>query len=269
MYRFLLSPRWIGLALLMAVAAVVMGFLGQWQLDRFHTRSDINTRIDTATANPPLPFADVRTAPGQPLPENWIRVTVTGRYDPEHELLARARTVGEGVGFEIITPLVLADGTAVLIDRGWLPAAAGGAAVAPEIPPAPSGEVTVVGRVHAPESRATAPEPFANTLAVRRIAPAAIADVLPYPVFGAYLTLEEQTPPADPAFVAILPNHENATMNAGYVAQWWLFAIATLIGYIYLARREARTLREEAATTDASAVSPGGAGGDPPVGATL
>ena len=51
-------------------------------------------------------------------------VTVTGRYDPAHEILARVRTLHDNVGFEVITPLVLADGTAVLVDRGWIPAAA-------------------------------------------------------------------------------------------------------------------------------------------------
>ena len=33
---------------------------------------------------------------------------------------------------------------------------------------------------------------------------------MPYPLYGAYITLESQTPPADPAFVSIPPDHENA-----------------------------------------------------------
>ena len=67
---------------------------------------------------------------------------------------------------------------------------------------------------------------------------------LPYPLYGAYLTLEEQTPPADPAFVPIAPTYENAGMNAGYVVQWWLFAALTLVGFGYLVIREARTPAE-------------------------
>ena len=115
----------------------------------------------------------------------------------------------------MITPLVLADGTAVLVDRGWIPAAAGDAATAPVVPAAPSGEVTVVGRVHAPESRATTPEPFGGRLAVRRIGPEQLARSMPYPLYGAYLTLEQQTPPADPAFEPIPPDHENAAHERG------------------------------------------------------
>jgi cytochrome oxidase assembly protein ShyY1 len=58
-------------------------------------------------------------------------------------------------------------------------------------------------------------------------------------LYGAYLTLEQQTPPADPAFLTIPPDHENAAMNAGYVIQWWAFAVLTLAGYGYLVWREA------------------------------
>jgi hypothetical protein len=97
----------------------------------------------------------------------------------------------------------------------------------------------VIGRVHAPESRATQAEPFDGRVAVRRIGPSALASSVPYPLYGAYLTLESQTPPGDAAFVTIPPDHENATMNAGYVIQWWAFAALTLAGFGYLAYREA------------------------------
>ena len=175
---------------------------------------------------------------------NWARVTVTGRYDPAHEIIVRARTANDRVGFEIVTPLVLADGTAVLVDRGWIPPTGSGAATPPQVPPAPTGEVTVVGRVHAPESRGTAPEPFGGVSSVRRITPEKVAPGLPYPVYGAYVTLEEQAPPADPAFVAIAPTYENAWMNAGYVVQWWAFATLALVGYVVLAVKQARSGRE-------------------------
>jgi cytochrome oxidase assembly protein ShyY1 len=245
-YRFLISPRWLGLGLAMSVAAVTMVGLGLWQLDRYHQRSAINARIDGA--GEPVPLAAALAAPpvggvgAPPAPESeWDRVVVTGRYDQRHEILARARTVNGRVGFEIITPLVLDDGTAILVDRGWLPPAGDGATAPPRVPPAPGGVVTVVGRVHPPESRAGPAAPFAGGLAVRRVAPLALAPAVPHPLYGAYLTLETQSPPADAAFVPIAPNHENAAMNASYVVQWWLLAGLTLFGFGYLARREARS----------------------------
>jgi len=245
-YRFLLTRQWIGLGLLMTLAAATMVGLGLWQLSRYHYRSDINARIDAASAHAPVPINQILSPPASgsvgavPTAAAYSLVTVTGRYDPAHEILARARTVDDNVGFEVVTPLVQADGTAVLVDRGWIPSAEGGASAAPKVPPAPTGDVTVVGRVHAPESRSGPAEPFAGTLAVRRIGPAELAPSVPHPLYGAYLTVESQTPPADPAFVPIAPDHENAAMNAGYVVQWWAFATLTLFGYLYLAYKHAR-----------------------------
>jgi hypothetical protein len=41
----------------------------------------------------------------------------------------------------------------------------------------------------------------------------------------------------DPAFTHIPVDHENAAMNAGYVVQWWAFALITLIGFGWVAYR--------------------------------
>ncbi len=271
-YRFLLAPRWAALCLVMTLAAAGMVALGLWQLDRYHHRSEINARIDAASVAAPSPLTSVLSAPtgpagtvgmAPPASAGWLRVVVTGRYDPAHEILARGRTVNGRVGFEVITPLVLADGSSVLVDRGWVPPAEGGAGAAPTVPAAPAGEVTVVGRVHQPESGARPPDEFGGRpggqLSVRRIAPERLAPALPYPIYGAYLTLESQTPPADPGLVTIGPNYENAAMNAGYVVQWWVFATLTLAGLCFLIVREGRARKagtgREAASPSSGAVA--------------
>jgi len=248
-YRFLLTPRWLGLAALTLVMAGVMVLLGNWQLDRYRTRSAINDRIDAAAEAAPAPLPAVLPAPtgtaGAPGPAPpataaWSRVQISGRYDPSHEILARSRTVAGRVGIEVVTPLVLADGSAVLVDRGWIPPAPGGAAAIPEVPPAPAGDVTVVGRVHLSESRPGPLDHRERFITVRRIAVPQLAAELPYPVYGAYVMLDSQTPAADPALVPVPSRRENAWQNGGYVVQWWLLAGLTLVGYVWLARREAR-----------------------------
>ena len=236
--RFLATPRWLGLAALMLLLAVVMVGLGDWQLHRYHERSAVNARIDAGAVAAPSPLTSV-------VPREWTRVEVAGRYDAGHEILARGRTVNGAVGYEVLTPLVRDDGTAVLVDRGWLPAPPGGASVAPQVPPAPPGLVNVIGRVRLPESGATVPTTDAGRLEVRRIAPAKLVAAVPYPLVSAYLTLDSQSPPADPHFTAIQPDHLNAWQNAGYVVQWWAFAALTLVGYVLLARREVQ-LRADA-----------------------
>ena len=246
MYRFLLTPRWLGGLALAVAAAMAMVFLGVWQLHRYEERTAINNRIDAAASVQPRPLTSVlspptvagRSGPGGGGDVSWTKVTVSGRYDPANEIQVRGRTVNGDVGFEIVTPLVLSDGTAVLVDRGWIPPA-GDALAAPHVPPAPTGPVTVVGQVHLSESR---PAPMARRdgrLDTRRIAVPKLAREMPYPVYGAYVLLTAQTPAADPAFVPIPIDHEDAWQNGGYTVQWWLFAAMALFAFGWQARKEA------------------------------
>ncbi|MGC4807082.1 SURF1 family protein [Micromonospora sp. DT233] len=251
MYRFLLTPRWLGILALTLVAAAVMVLLGNWQLHRYEGRTAINERIDASEHMTPVPLAEKVPAPtggphtAGPAPADeatWTRVTATGRYDTENIVLVRGRTVDRRVGFEVVTPLRLADGSAVLVDLGWIPPAPGGAMAQPQLPAVPTGEVTVVGRVHASESEAGAVDRREGRLETRRVGVPGLARELPYPVYGAYVLLDEQTPAADPAFRAVPIGHTNNWQNLGYVVQWWLFAAMTLFGYGWVARREARRM---------------------------
>ena len=231
MYRFLLTPRWLGFAALMVGLAATMVGLGNWQLSRYHERSAINARIDAAARTAPVPLGQV-LRPGQTPTATaaWTRVRVTGRYDTTHQVLARDRSLDSTVGFEVLTPLVLEDGTAVLVDRGWL------APARPLQPPAPpGGKVNVVGRLHLPESRADQPLVIDGSVRVRRIDPARLA--LPYRLLDGYLLLDE---PRQAGLAPIPSDHENAAMNAGYVVQWWVFALVTLVGFGWTARRHAQ-----------------------------
>lgn len=266
MYRFLLTPRWLGGLALVVAAAIAMVFLGVWQWHRYEERSAINHRIDAADSVQAVPLGSVlappatpaRSGPGGSTDASWTKVTVTGRYDPAHEIQVRGRTVGGDVGFEIVTPLVLGDGAAVLVDRGWIPPA-GDALAAPHVPPAPDGQVTVVGQVHLSESRPTPVAHRDGRLDTRRISVPRLAREMPYPVYGAYVLVTAQTPKADPAFVPIPIDHEDAWQNAGYTVQWWLFAAMALFAYGWLARKEAQESGGSARSSAASSVADAGA----------
>jgi cytochrome oxidase assembly protein ShyY1 len=261
-YRFLLSARWLGFLALTLAAAAVMVLLGNWQLSRYHERAAINQRIDSSARISPVPVGEALPAPGgaagtaghaPPAGAAWTRVTVAGRYDDTNTILIRGRTVDSQVGFEVVTPLLLADGTALLVDRGWIPPADGSAMTPPHVPPAPADQVTTIGRVHLSESRPAAIDRSDGRLETRRISVPRIATKLPYPVYGAYLLLDEQTPPADQAFSAIPVEHENDWQNGGYVIQWWLFAGMTLCAFVWSARREAHGDAGENAPEDRAA----------------
>jgi len=247
-YRFLLSPRWLAAAALTVAAAAVMVMLGNWQLHRYQERSATNARIDAADSTEAVALTSVVPAPSAvgtagPSPGKrlaWAKVTVSGRYDVTHEIQARGRTVDGAVGFEIVTPLVLDDGKAVLIDRGWVPAPAAGATAAPVVPPAPAGRVTVIGQIHLSESRPAPIERRDGRLDTRRISLSRLAPELPYPVYGAYVLLSSQTPPADPAFTRVPIAKEDSWQNGGYAVQWWLFAVMALFAFGWQARKEAQ-----------------------------
>ncbi|HLV57519.1 MAG TPA: SURF1 family protein [Natronosporangium sp.] len=246
MYRFLLTPRWLGILAGALAVATVMVLLGGWQLSRYHARSEINARID-ATGDP-VPVERLVTPPG---PDRgvgarvteavrWSTVTATGRYDADHQVLVRGRTVHGRVGYEVLTPLVLEGGAALLVDRGWLPPAQEGMTVTPRVPAPPGGQVTVVGRIHPGESGGTPVENRDGVLQARRINLDAIAAHLPYPLYGGVIVLGG---PGDDGLVPVPVRRENAWLNAAYAVQWWIFAGLVLVGAAWLVRREAHGAR--------------------------
>ena len=80
----------------------------------------------------------------------WRTAVVTGTFDASKQIVMRYRNVNDRPGFEIVTPLRLADGKAVLVDRGFL--ARQGAELAPRnVPATPTGEVTITGRLRRSE----------------------------------------------------------------------------------------------------------------------
>jgi cytochrome oxidase assembly protein ShyY1 len=236
------TPRWILFGFIAIGLAVTMIFLGRWQLHRFHERSSYNARIDQHAAAAPVPVAGaLRIGRWPRTQDQFLRVTMTGTYDRKHQMLVRARTVSGNVGYEVITPLRLSDGTAVLVDRGWLPpGSAADTTAEPRVPAAPTGRVTVVGQVRMPETGAGPVQWRDGHVEVRRINTARLARTLPYPAYDGYVTLTGQTPPAAGTFVGIPIDRQDAAMNLAYIVQWWLFSGMTIVGYFLLVRWEAR-----------------------------
>ena len=87
--------------------------------------------------------------------DQFRRVSVTGRFLHEHEApvhgLAPAERGAPAQGFYLFTPLRLASGAIVMVNRGFVPTELRDPARRPDSQPA--GEVTVNGLVRAPEER--------------------------------------------------------------------------------------------------------------------
>lgn len=242
-----MSPRWLaGFAAALAVAAVMV-LLGLWQFDRYQTRAAINGRIEAAQTAAPVPVDALLPPPtgpglGPAPPEEavWSPVTVTGQYDSANQILVRGRSLEGRTGFEVITPLRLADGSAVLVGRGWVPASGSARPEPSAVPPVPGGEVTVVGYLRRSESRPQPVEEIDGVLQSRRINPAEVAPMVPYPLRNGYVQSVRQEPPIDEALTPVPPARENSVLNAAYAVQWWIFSGLVLGGYVWLARREGK-----------------------------
>ncbi|GAA4900289.1 cytochrome oxidase assembly protein ShyY1 [Stackebrandtia albiflava] len=238
-YRFLFSLRWLGLFALAAVLVGACVWLGTWQHDRYESRATTNDRIAEAADAEPAPVAELAAA-GEPLDSSheWSMVSAEGVYDPEGEVLIRNRSVEGQTGYEVVTPLVLADGTAVLVDRGWVPPSEEGATALPDVPPPPAGTVTVTGRLRASEGTVSGFTRVDGVMQARTVSVDQIADETGLTLLPGYIT---ETEPRD-GLVAIPVVEERSWQNFAYAYQWWLFGAMIPVGLVLLARRDARTV---------------------------
>jgi len=174
----------------------------------------------------------------------WRRVTATGRYDVAGTTLVRNRpwsgpNADATYGYEVVVPLRLADGSALLVDRGWIPGGSGGAdpGRAPDsVPAPPAGTVRVVVRLR--------PSEPARELRLARgqvgsVSVSRISEPLGYPVLQAYGVLVGETPSVAPAPQRLDPPERDGSegINASYAVQWVLFALLGLGFPVWVARR--------------------------------
>jgi surfeit locus 1 family protein len=103
------------------VAAAGTARLGWWQLDRAEQKLQLQAQLDERRALPPLSGGTLpQTAADVPAAQDRAAV-LQGRWLAEHTVYLDNRQLEGRPGFYPVTPLQLADGSAVLVQRGWLP----------------------------------------------------------------------------------------------------------------------------------------------------
>lgn len=238
-YRFVLAPRWLGLTLAGAVVVVVCVLLSQWQWNRAVERAAANDVIAESRDAAPL---DAALPAGEALdPEDrWTLVEAAGVYDTENEIVLRAQTNNGVNGFEIVTPLVLADGTAVLVDRGFIASESTGHV--PDYPAAPSGEVHVTGRVYEYEESGGGVTEVDGHLEARRLSDDLLGPHLDHELRSAWIADVEPS-----GLTALETPSFKDWQNYSYAVQWALFAAMVPLGWVVLARRERKDMDTAAA----------------------
>ena len=245
MIRTLLTRRWLG-ALAAAVAfCLVCLYLGSWQYGRHEERSAAARSVRANYGSDPVPLDSVLPARGTLTDgQVWTKVEVRGRYAPGDPLMVRNRPQNVTYGFEALAPLDLPDGTALLVDRGWVPNGPR-AEVIPDVPPAPGGEVRVTGWLRKGEPSLNREMP-GRLLASINLPEA--AEKSGRTLRDAYLVLESediggQEPPRP---TPLLPPDTDIGPHFAYAMQWWIGSLAgfVIVG-VYL-RREAHDARRAA-----------------------
>ncbi|MBT2418425.1 SURF1 family protein [Streptomyces sp. ISL-22] len=260
MYRFLLSRQWVILTLVALLLIPTMIRLGFWQMHRYEERSARNQLVADALNAKPVPVEKL-TSPGHTVTtgQRYRTVTAVGHFDTDREVVVRRRVnADEEVGFHVLTPFVLTDGKVLLVNRGWIPADGPSQTAFPKVPAPPSGRITVTGRLMPDETTEASGIKNLKGLPDRQVMlinSEQEARRLDAQVLGGYIAQTAPEPKGDTPELIGRPGDENAPLNYAYAIQWWLFAAGVPLGWVILARREARE-RAEAAAPDETETAP-------------
>jgi surfeit locus 1 family protein len=144
----------LGPALFSVLMAALLAGLGVWQLRRLSWKEALIARVESrATAAPVEAPPRARWAALTPEDYDFVHARVSGRFDLAREALVFSPPPsGAGVepGYRVIAPLLLDEGGAVLVDRGFLPISRRADETRRR---EPSGRVTLTGVLRGPQAR--------------------------------------------------------------------------------------------------------------------
>ncbi len=252
-----MSPKWIVRHLLVVVLVVVMVWAGFWQLRRLDDKRDQGALLEARRERPVAELSALVPPGAEPGDESvqalhYRRVTATGTYADDDTVIVPNRSFNGASGGLVLTPLVLADGRAVVVNRGFV----GFDRDARIVPPAaPEGEVTLEGIVVPGESGGRVLEIEGSggdldevTRADLRVLDERLsADVAPVLVQRVRSEPDERASAAGAPPLATLDVPEpDEGPHLGYALQWFTFSLIAAGGYVLLLRRVALDQAKEA-----------------------
>lgn len=203
--------------------------LGVWQLDRAAQKTALHEALLARGSLPPLDAAALARTPEAAQEQLHRRVQLEGRWLAAQSIYLDNRQMNGRPGFFLVTPLLIAPGDAVLVQRGWLPR---NSRDREQLAPVdtPNGAVRIEGRI-APglarlyEFEGAASGPIRQNLdvtAYARETGQALRPVVIVQLDGAADGLQRQWTPA----VLDVSTHH------GYALQW--FSLSALITGLYV-----------------------------------
>jgi surfeit locus 1 family protein len=112
------SASWF-LTILTLLAVLCFVRLGFWQWHRAQEKRAIASAFEAGNAT----VADLGARSTDSLPR-YSQVRARGRYDDAHQFLLENLSHDGLPGYQVLTPLLLADGRTLMVNRGWVPLSA-------------------------------------------------------------------------------------------------------------------------------------------------
>ena len=202
----------------------------QWQYQRGIDRHARNSMIVEHIELPPTPLSKVAS---QPIRFEWQRVTTSGKFNSNEQILLRNR-YSEGVyGFEVLTLFFSIDGKTFWVDRGWVKAGKN-ATTPPVVAKVPTEIVEITGRLRLDSSL-----PRGSFFALPASGTGLVGELNAQSRLGTekfYLDLlNGSLPELTPAVTAQLPELSDGPHMA-YALQWIFFGGLIIYGRILIRR---------------------------------
>jgi len=220
--------------------------LGTWQVYRLGWKRDLIARVDARVHAAPAPAPTQAQWPELSAQSAEYRhVQLHGVFLHEQQTLVWTAT-DLGSGYWVITPLQQADGSIVLVNRGFAPTDWCGTSGRCERGPQGAVEVTGLLRMSEPGNFIRHNDPARNSWYTRDVAGIAAArglhEVAPYFVdedaAPGSLAAGKHTRPQGGLTVIAFPNN-----HLSYLITWYVLALMVLAAGIYVARDEWRLRR--------------------------
>ncbi len=253
-FRQMISRRWWWTTLLVLGGIALTIRLGFWQVDRFQQNQSTAIHL-LSMQSAPLLVLSSGVQPDSLSGMEYRLVQATGTFDYAHQIAIRnqvwAQVWGYDIGFKLVTPLLLSDGSAVLVDRGWIPQANNEPTSWAQFDR--EGVVTVKGIIRLPvvPQMGGQPDPtlapgqtslsFWNVVDIPRL-----QEQIPYSILPVYI---QQGP--DPVLTGMpyralsQPDLIGGETNVAYAITWFSLATLLFVGYPLYLRKQNKDPAEQ------------------------
>lgn len=239
----LFSRRWWYVTLFVILGVIFLARLGFWQLERLEERRAFNELVASRWNQEPFDLNNT-TLPANLDDIGYRRIAAAGAFDYEHQVVLKNQNRESAPGFKLVTPLLLPNGQAILVVRGWIPYSEANPEEWVQFNEA-TDSAPIVGMLQKSQVLPGAAVPEGPQTEWFRVDIEAIQRQMPYQLLPVFLL---QLPEPGRGYEALpyrdVPFELTEGNHFSYALQWFMFAVILGGGYLpYIAYQEKRRER--------------------------